>query len=229
MAFMHAVLAITVARRRNHPAGAVLLQPRDGDRDGRLPGRARADRRSLSAATSRRSRGAMTPRTRAIVTISPNNPSGAVLSEASLRAVNELCRDARHVSHLRRAVRVLHLRRGPPRVARLVRRRRRRTPSRCTRCRRRTGSPAGASATWRIPKHLARGDAQEPGHDPDLPDDRLAGRRGGGARRRPRRTASRTSASSQSIRDIVVSRAVGARAAGHASRPPTARSTACCA
>jgi aspartate/methionine/tyrosine aminotransferase len=35
---------------------------------------------------------AITPRTRAIVTISPNNPSGAVLSESSLRAVNELCR-----------------------------------------------------------------------------------------------------------------------------------------
>jgi aspartate/methionine/tyrosine aminotransferase len=36
---------------------------------------------------------AVTSRTRAIVTISPNNPSGAVLSEASLREVNDLCRD----------------------------------------------------------------------------------------------------------------------------------------
>lgn len=36
---------------------------------------------------------AITPRTRAIVTISPNNPTGAVLGEASLRAVNALCRD----------------------------------------------------------------------------------------------------------------------------------------
>jgi aspartate/methionine/tyrosine aminotransferase len=35
---------------------------------------------------------AITDRTRAIVTISPNNPSGAVLSEASLAAVNDLCR-----------------------------------------------------------------------------------------------------------------------------------------
>lgn len=35
---------------------------------------------------------AITDRTRAIVTISPNNPSGAVLNEASLRAVNALCR-----------------------------------------------------------------------------------------------------------------------------------------
>jgi aspartate/methionine/tyrosine aminotransferase len=36
---------------------------------------------------------ALTPRTRAIVTISPNNPSGAVFSETSLREVNALCRD----------------------------------------------------------------------------------------------------------------------------------------
>ncbi|MEX2273617.1 MAG: pyridoxal phosphate-dependent aminotransferase, partial [Vicinamibacterales bacterium] len=36
---------------------------------------------------------AITPRTRAIVTVSPNNPSGAVYSEPDLRAVNALCRD----------------------------------------------------------------------------------------------------------------------------------------
>jgi aspartate/methionine/tyrosine aminotransferase len=34
---------------------------------------------------------AVTPRTRAVVTVSPNNPTGAVYSEASLRAVNTLC------------------------------------------------------------------------------------------------------------------------------------------
>ena len=34
---------------------------------------------------------AITPRTRAIVTISPNNPTGAVYPEEDLRAVNELC------------------------------------------------------------------------------------------------------------------------------------------
>jgi len=32
------------------------------------------------------------PRTRAVVTVSPNNPTGAVYSEAALRAVNALCR-----------------------------------------------------------------------------------------------------------------------------------------
>jgi aspartate/methionine/tyrosine aminotransferase len=34
---------------------------------------------------------AITPRTRAIVTVSPNNPTGAVYSEADLRAVNAVC------------------------------------------------------------------------------------------------------------------------------------------
>ena len=38
-------------------------------------------------------RAAMTPRTRAVVTISPNNPTGAVFPEHSLRDVNALCRD----------------------------------------------------------------------------------------------------------------------------------------
>src|SRR5262249_8234083 len=35
---------------------------------------------------------AITHRTRAIVTISPNNPTGAVYSAADLRAVNDICR-----------------------------------------------------------------------------------------------------------------------------------------
>ncbi|MGA1624171.1 MAG: pyridoxal phosphate-dependent aminotransferase [Prochlorothrix sp.] len=42
---------------------------------------------------------AITPRTRAIVTISPNNPTGAVYPEADLRAVNQLCRD-RGIYHI---------------------------------------------------------------------------------------------------------------------------------
>jgi aspartate/methionine/tyrosine aminotransferase len=35
---------------------------------------------------------AITPKTRAVVTISPNNPTGVVYSEAILRQVNEMCR-----------------------------------------------------------------------------------------------------------------------------------------
>ncbi|MBI3492860.1 MAG: pyridoxal phosphate-dependent aminotransferase [Acidobacteria bacterium] len=44
-------------------------------------------------------RAAITPRTRAVVTVSPNNPSGAVFSEASLREVNALCAD-RGIYHI---------------------------------------------------------------------------------------------------------------------------------
>ena len=36
---------------------------------------------------------ALTPRTAAVVTISPNNPSGAVYPDHSLRSINELCRE----------------------------------------------------------------------------------------------------------------------------------------
>jgi aspartate/methionine/tyrosine aminotransferase len=42
---------------------------------------------------------AITPRTRAIVTVSPNNPSGAVYTRAALEAVNRLCRD-RGIYHI---------------------------------------------------------------------------------------------------------------------------------
>jgi aspartate/methionine/tyrosine aminotransferase len=38
-------------------------------------------------------RAAITPRTRAIVTISPNNPTGAIFPERALREVNALCRE----------------------------------------------------------------------------------------------------------------------------------------
>ncbi|HQT95301.1 MAG TPA: aminotransferase class I/II-fold pyridoxal phosphate-dependent enzyme [Thermoanaerobaculaceae bacterium] len=42
---------------------------------------------------------AITSRTRAVVTVSPNNPSGAVYPEATLRAINALCRE-RGVYHV---------------------------------------------------------------------------------------------------------------------------------
>ncbi|MER3432249.1 MAG: aspartate aminotransferase [Leptolyngbya sp. ERB_1_1] len=44
-------------------------------------------------------RAAITEKTRAIVTISPNNPTGAVYSEAALREVNQICRDS-NCSHI---------------------------------------------------------------------------------------------------------------------------------
>ena len=42
---------------------------------------------------------ALTPRTAAVVTISPNNPSGAVYPEQALREINELCRE-RGIYHI---------------------------------------------------------------------------------------------------------------------------------
>ncbi|MDA1185295.1 MAG: pyridoxal phosphate-dependent aminotransferase [Acidobacteria bacterium] len=42
---------------------------------------------------------AITPRTRAVVTVSPNNPTGVVYPESALRAVNTLCRD-RGIFHI---------------------------------------------------------------------------------------------------------------------------------
>jgi aspartate/methionine/tyrosine aminotransferase len=42
---------------------------------------------------------AITERTRAVVTVSPNNPTGAVYPEAALREVNDICRD-RGIYHI---------------------------------------------------------------------------------------------------------------------------------
>ena len=42
---------------------------------------------------------AITPKTKAVVTISPNNPTGVVYSETALREVNQLCRD-RGIYHI---------------------------------------------------------------------------------------------------------------------------------
>jgi aspartate/methionine/tyrosine aminotransferase len=43
--------------------------------------------------------GAITPKTRAVVTVSPNNPTGAVFPESDLRELNALCRD-RGIFHI---------------------------------------------------------------------------------------------------------------------------------
>jgi aspartate/methionine/tyrosine aminotransferase len=98
MAFMHAVLAVTkpgdeiilpVPFYFNHEMAIEMA----GCRAVRVPTDGAYQLR-LDAI-----RDAVTPDTRAIVTVSPNNPSGAVLSEASLREVNALCR-ARGLYHL---------------------------------------------------------------------------------------------------------------------------------
>ena len=92
MAFVHAVLAIT------EPGDEVVLpapfyfnHEMAVQMAGCAPVRVATDERyQLDAAALGR---AVTPRTRAIVTVSPNNPTGAVFPEASLREVNALCRE----------------------------------------------------------------------------------------------------------------------------------------
>ena len=92
MAFVHVVFAITepgdeiilpVPFYFNHDMAIEMA----GCRTVRVP---TDDRYQLRVDAIRR---AVTPRTRGIVTVSPNNPSGAVFSESSLREVNALCRE----------------------------------------------------------------------------------------------------------------------------------------
>jgi aspartate/methionine/tyrosine aminotransferase len=90
MAFVNAVLAVT------DPGDEVVLQaPYYFNHDMAI---ALAGCRTVAVPTDDRYqlrpdaiRAALSPRTRAVVTISPNNPSGAVYPEAALREVNDLC------------------------------------------------------------------------------------------------------------------------------------------
>lgn len=92
MAFVHAILAIT------EPGDEVILPvPFYFNHEmaiqmaGCTPVRVATDERyQLDVDAIRRG---VTPRTRAIVTVSPNNPTGAVYSERALREVNALCAD----------------------------------------------------------------------------------------------------------------------------------------
>lgn len=98
MAFVHAVLAITepgdeiilpVPFYFNHEMAVQMA----GCRVVAVP---TDDRNQLNVDAVR---GAITSRTRAVVTISPNNPTGAVFPERSLREVNRLCRE-RGIYHI---------------------------------------------------------------------------------------------------------------------------------
>ncbi len=98
MAFVNAILAIT------DPGDEVVLQaPYYFNHDMAI---VLAGCRAVPVTTDERYQlrpdaiaRAITPRTRAVVTISPNNPSGAVYPEASIRAVNALCAE-RGVYHV---------------------------------------------------------------------------------------------------------------------------------
>jgi aspartate/methionine/tyrosine aminotransferase len=98
MAFMNALLAITSAGDEiilnlpyyfNHEMGIMI-----------------ADCHPISVPTDKnyqlqldKLEAAITSKTRAIVTISPNNPTGVVYSESSLRAVNQICKE-RGIYHI---------------------------------------------------------------------------------------------------------------------------------
>jgi aspartate/methionine/tyrosine aminotransferase len=98
MAFMHAVLAIT------EPGDEIILNvPFYFNHEMAIQ---MAGCTAVRVATDERYQlrpdalgRAITDRTRAIVTVSPNNPSGAVFAEAAMRAVNALCRE-RGLYHL---------------------------------------------------------------------------------------------------------------------------------
>ena len=92
MAFMHSVLATTspgdevilpVPFYFNHDMAVEMA----GCRVIRVP---TDERYGLSVDAVARAIGS---RTRAVVTVSPNNPSGAVYAEAALRRISEICRD----------------------------------------------------------------------------------------------------------------------------------------
>jgi aspartate/methionine/tyrosine aminotransferase len=98
MAFMHAVLAITA------PGDEIILNvPFYFNHQMAIQ---MADCTAVLVATDDRYqprlealRAAVTDRTRAIVTVTPNNPSGAVFGEDALRAINTLCRE-RGIYHI---------------------------------------------------------------------------------------------------------------------------------
>ena len=92
MAFMHAVLAMT------SPGDEIILNvPFYFNHEMAIQ---MADCTAVRVATDDHYqprldalRAAITDRTRAIVTVTPNNPSGAVFSEGALREINTLCRE----------------------------------------------------------------------------------------------------------------------------------------
>ena len=98
MAFVHAVLAVA-----DPGDEIILLTPFYFNHDMAV---ALAGCRTVAVATDEagqpdveRIARAISPRTRAVVTISPNNPTGAVYDPATLRAVNALCAE-RGIYHL---------------------------------------------------------------------------------------------------------------------------------
>lgn len=98
MAFMNAVMAITAPGDE-----IILLTPYYFNHEMAI---AMASCRAVMVATDENYqlrpdaiRQAITDKTRAVVTISPNNPTGVVYSQEALQEVNEICRD-RNIYHI---------------------------------------------------------------------------------------------------------------------------------
>jgi aspartate/methionine/tyrosine aminotransferase len=98
MAFLHAVVAVA-----DPDDEIVLLAPYYFNHDMAI---GLAGCRTIAVPTDERYRpridavaAALTPKTRAVVSVSPNNPTGAVYRESELRAINDLCRD-RGIYHI---------------------------------------------------------------------------------------------------------------------------------
>ena len=147
LAFMNAILAITDPGRRSDPAGAVLLQPRDGDRDGRRAARAGADHGRPSARRRRHRARDHAAHARDRHRLAEQPDRRRLPGSVAARGQRALPR-SRHLSHARRGLRVLHVRRRAPFLAGVDRRRRGAHASRSIRCRRRTAWRAGGWATW---------------------------------------------------------------------------------
>ena len=160
------------SRRRGHPADAVLLQPRDGDRDRRRVPIGGATDQRVSARRGCDCGGDHATDARGRHRLAEQSDRRG-LSRSSARAVNALCRE-RGVFHIHDEAYGTHLRAArhfsPGSIAGA-----RGTRSRSTRCRRPTGWRAGASATWWCPG-AGGGDQQDPGHAAHLPAGGVAAR-----------------------------------------------------
>ena len=134
------------SRGRDHPACAVLLQPRDGGGDAQLPRRCSADRRELPGRSGGHRTSNHEPHA-PIVTISPNNPTARFIRKRCSWRSTSCAADAGFITSATRRMNTSYTTaRGTFRRARL------RAPLgtrfRSTRCRRPMASRVRALGTW---------------------------------------------------------------------------------